>query len=81
MLQAVVTGCAGIIAGLIYAVGGMFHDLLTVGFNHGTVLAFLAIPIMPLYFAIFGFVCGLVGAYLYNTFLSSRIHINMNAEK
>lgn len=67
--QALITGIAGIIAGLIYSLGGTFYDLATVGLNKGTALAYLAIPIMPLYFALFGFVTGLVGAFLYNKYL------------
>ncbi len=65
-LQAIVTGFAGIIAGLIYSVGGTFYDLATIGLNKGTALAFFAIPVMPLYFTVLGFISGLVGAYLYN---------------
>ena len=64
--QAIVMAFAGIIAGLIYSVGGTFYDLQTIGLNKGTIFAYIAIPVMPLYFAVFGFVTGLVGAILYN---------------
>jgi putative Mn2+ efflux pump MntP len=74
-------GFAGIIAGLIYSVGGTFYDLLSIGLNKGTALAYIAIPVIPLYFAIFGFVTGLIGAFLYNLFAKWFSKIEMNFEK
>ena len=66
-VQAVMCGFAGIIAGLIYSVGGTVYDVVTTGtVNKGTALAYFAIPVMPLYFAFWGFVAGIVGAFLYN---------------
>lgn len=58
--------CYGLIAGLLYSVGGFFYDLMTVGLNMGSALAFLALPGMPLIFALCGFVIGLIGALFYN---------------
>lgn len=78
--QAIVMAFAGIVAGLIYSVGGTIYDLQTIGLNKGTLLAYIAIPVMPLYFAVFGFVTGVVGATLYNLF-SKRIKLEMNFEK
>ena len=65
-LQAKITGFAGIIIGLIYSIGGTFYDLQTVGLNKGTLLAYIAIPIIPIYFAVFGFITGIVGSYIYS---------------
>jgi uncharacterized membrane protein YeaQ/YmgE (transglycosylase-associated protein family) len=80
--QAIITGLAGIVAGLIYSVGGFFVDLFvslgwitsseTPGLSYGTVLAFLAIPLMPIYFVVFGFVTGLIGGFIYNQFIYKK---------
>jgi hypothetical protein len=67
-LQARITGFAGIIAGLIYAIGGTFYDLQTIGLNKGTALAYIAVIVMPIYFAVFGFVTGIIGAFINNLF-------------
>ena len=64
--QAIVMSFAGIVGGLIYSVGGTFYDLNTVGLNHGTALAYFAILVMPIYFGVFGYITGIVGAILYN---------------
>ena len=57
----------GLIAGILYSVGWFFYDLYTTGsVNFGTALAFLALIGMPLIFAIFGFIAGAIGAFLYN---------------
>lgn len=65
-LLAVIMACYGLVAGLLYALGGFIYDLTTVGLNAGTALAFLAIPGMPVIFALCGFVVGLLGALFYN---------------
>lgn len=53
-----VAGAAlGLVCGVLYSFGGLIVDLLTVGLNGGTALAFLALLGMP---AIFAFV-GLLG--------------------
>ena len=64
---ATIMGGLGVIAGLIYSVGGLFYDILTTGsVNWGTALAFGAIIGMPLLFSGFGYVTGAIGAFLYN---------------
>ena len=73
---AVIGGFAGLGAGILYSFGGLIIDTLvsigwittteTPGLSFGTVLAFGALIGMPLIFAVFGFVAGMVGAYLYN---------------
>ena len=69
----IVSAFAGFVYGLFYSVGGAIHDLVvTGGFNKGTALAFLAIPIMPLYFAAGGFVVSIVGAPLYNMYIRHK---------
>ena len=52
----------GLIFGVLYSVGGFFIDLLTIGLNGGTVLAFAALIGMPVAFGLIGFVAGTVGA-------------------
>ena len=71
----------GLLAGLIYAVGGFGIDLLvslswitsseTRGLSSGTALAFLALIGMPVIFSCAGFLIGILGAFLYN--LASKI--------
>jgi hypothetical protein len=65
-LQAIVMACAGLIAGILYAFGGFFYELLTGTLNSGTALAFGALIGMPVTFAVFGFIAGAIGAFLYN---------------
>lgn len=91
IFQAIIMAFAGLVAGLIYSVGGFFIDALvsmgwitsteTPGLSYGTVLAFGAIIGMPLYFALFGFIAGIVGAFLYNLFLpkfANKINLNFS---
>ena len=56
----------GFIAGVLYSVGGFFIDLLTIGLNGGTALAFGALIGMPLLGGLWGLGIGLVGALGYN---------------
>lgn len=74
--QAVVMTFVGLIAGILYSFGGAIIDVLvsggwmtsasTPGVGYGTALAFWAIIIMPILFAKFGFVIGLIEGFLYN---------------
>ncbi len=76
--QAVVLAIVGLFAGILYSFGGAIYDLLvsagvlsstsTSGLSYGTALAFLALFGMPVIFAAFGFMAGLVEAVLYNIF-------------
>jgi len=52
----------GLICGGLYSVGGFFIDLLSIGLNGGTVLAFGALIGMPVAFGLVGFVAGAAGA-------------------
>ena len=64
----------GLIAGVVYSFGGAIIDVLvsnewmisasTPGVSSGTALAFLALIGMPVYFAVFGFIAGAIGALL-----------------
>jgi hypothetical protein len=65
-LQAILMAFVGLIAGMLYAFGGAIYELLTGTLNSGTALAFFALIGMPIVFAIFGFVAGAIGAFLYN---------------
>ena len=68
----------GIIAGILYSFGGLIIDFLvslnvitsldTPGLSSGTLLAFGALIGMPILFALFGLVFGILGGILYNTF-------------
>lgn len=76
-LQAVLMAFVGLVAGIFYSFGGFIIDVLvstglitttsTPGVGFGTVLAFLALIGMPIIFAIFGFITGIIGAYLYKS--------------
>jgi len=77
--QAVLFALLGLLAGLLYAFGGLIFDVLvsggwmtslsTTGVGGGTALAFLAIIGMPLLGGACGFVVGIVEAALYNVSL------------
>ena len=57
----------GVLAGLLYAVGGLFYDLiLGGGLNYGTLLAFMALVAMPIMFGGVGLLAGVVHALLCN---------------
>ena len=64
MTMAKVGGGFGLVCGILYAFGGALIDLLTVGLNAGTLMAFGALVGMPLIFAALGFVFGWVIALL-----------------
>ena len=78
--QAVLFALLGFLAGVIYSFGGLLIDTLvsigwvspalasTPGLSYGTVLAFGALIGMPIIFAAFGFMVGLIEAFLYNLF-------------
>ena len=48
----------GLVCGVLYSFGGVVVDLLTIGLNWGTVLAFGALVGMPVIFGTFGFFFG-----------------------
>lgn len=48
----------GLVCGVLYSVGGLVVDMLTVGLNWGTAMAFMALVGMPVVFGTFGFLCG-----------------------
>ena len=66
--QAVLMSLIGFVAGIIYSIGGAIYDIFTIGLNLGTALAFLALIGMPITFAAFGFIVGLIEVFLYNLF-------------
>ena len=65
-LLAFVLGFVGLILGIIYGIGGAIYDVFHGQVGFGTVLALGAIIIMPILFAVFGFVVGVIGVFLYN---------------
>lgn len=66
VFQGALAAALGFGCGVLYSVGGLIHDLLTTGINHGTWLAFGALWGMPIIFAMYGFFFGLIEAVLYN---------------
>ena len=72
----------GLIAGILYSFGGAIYDVLTSGSVYwGTALAFLAIIGMPIVFASFGFIVGLIEVYLYNLFAPLIGGIDLDIEQ
>ncbi|NND50896.1 MAG: hypothetical protein HKN54_00735 [Flavobacteriaceae bacterium] len=79
LVQTIVMEIIGLIAGILYAFGGLIIDALvsfgwittneTPGLSYGTILAFGALVGMPLIFAIVGFLLGLVEALFYKLVL------------
>jgi len=67
IFQGVLFGHLGLVAGVLYSFGGAIYDIFTTGsVNFGTALAFLALIAMPILFAVFGFILGIIEAVLYN---------------
>lgn len=52
--------CLGLVCGVLYSVGGLVIDVLTIGLNRGTAMAFMALIGMPVVFGAFGFVGGVL---------------------
>ncbi len=48
----------GLVCGVLYSVGGLIIDVLTIGLNWGTAMAFMALIGMPVIFGAFGFLFG-----------------------
>ena len=68
-LQGILFSYVGLLCGILYSFGGFIYDLATTGsLNLGTALAFFALIGMPLIFASFGFIVGIILAVLYNLF-------------
>ena len=44
----------GLLIGLLYSIGGLIADLLTIGLNAGTAMAFGAVIVLPV-------ICGMLG--------------------
>lgn len=74
--QTALGALVGLIAGVLYSFGGLVLDILvtygwiisneTPGLSYGTVLAFGALIGMPIIFAVFGLISGIVAAFSYN---------------
>jgi hypothetical protein len=66
----------GLVLGVLYSFGGLIIDALvslewinsneTPGLSYGTILAFGALVGIPAIGAAFGFITGIIGAFLYN---------------
>ena len=66
-LQATLMALLGLIAGIIYSLGGLIWELTAgIPLNLGTILAFVALLGMPALFAMVGFTTGGISALLYN---------------
>ena len=48
----------GLVCGVLYSFGGVVVDLLTIGLNWGTLMAFGALVGMPVVFGALGFLLG-----------------------
>jgi hypothetical protein len=78
--QAVLFGLLGVLAGIVYSVGGLIYDLSTKGLSSGSGLAFLAMIGMPILFAAVGFITGIVEASLFNLVARRFGGIRLNVE-
>ena len=80
--QSLLLGLIGLCCGILYSFGGLLIDGLvslgmasseywsTPGLSYGSILAFGALVGMPLIFAAFGFLLGMVEAVLYNLLIA-----------
>lgn len=78
LFQGILTGLLGMVCGILYSIGGFIIDSAvtlgwvsgayweTPGLSYGTLLAFGALVGMPLFFAVVGFVAGIIEAFLFN---------------
>jgi len=65
--QAILMAPLGLITGIVYSFGNTINDLVTTGsVYYSTVLAYLALIIHPVMFAIAGLLLGLIEALIYN---------------
>jgi len=92
-VQAVLFALIGLLVGILYSFGGLLIDLLvstgwishtlasTPGLSYGTVLAFGSLIGMPFVFGVFGFITGIIGAFLYNLVSKLFRRINLNFGK
>lgn len=80
-LQAILWGIPGLLMGIIYSIGGAIVDYSTIGLNWGTVLALLALPGMPLLFAVAGYLTGLLTAVMFNAVAGIFGGIDVNLTK
>ena len=78
--QAILFALPGVVAGIVYSFGGLIYDLMTIGLNTGTLLAFMALIGMPLLFGVFGFVLGIAEAILFNMTVNWFGGIELNTE-
>ena len=88
--QSLLFSLLGLVAGVIYSFGGLLIDSLisigwyttseTPGLSFGTVLAFGALVGMPIIFACFGFVLGILEAILFNLIGKKISGIKMDFE-
>lgn len=62
----------GLALGIAYSFGGLIYDLLTIGLNWGTAMAFMALVGMPLIFGAFGLLLGAVVAVLVQGVAAAR---------
>jgi len=91
IFQAVMASLLGLLAGILYSFGGLAIDTLvsigwisspsTPGLSFGTVLAFGALIGIPIIFAAFGFVLGLIEAFLFNILARWFGWINLDFEQ
>ena len=91
LFQALLFAIIGLIAGILYSFGGLIIDTAvslnwlqtaeTPGLSIGTVLAFGALLGMPLLFAIFGFLLGIVEWIVYKSFIQRFIKFDFTFSK
>ena len=92
--QGLICAIIGLLFGVIYSFGGLIVDSLvtldvtspiiwdnTPGLSYGTLLAFLSLIGMPLYFGTLGFCFGLVGSFLFNKLYPLFRNMDLNFEE
>ena len=81
-LQAVLMTPLGIITGIIYSFGGTIYDIINTGsVNYGTALAYVALVVQPIMFAVVGFGLGIIEAFIYNIFAKRFGGMNVELDK
>lgn len=76
-----IMACIGFFFGVLYSFGGLIVDaFVNQQLNLGTLMAMMALIGMPFIFALFGFVCGVLGALIYNHLGNKVSLVELNVE-
>jgi len=80
-VQAIIMAVFGLIVGVIYAFAGAVFGAMMGSAGLGAGLGFAAIIILPIFYAVIGFISGAIGAWLYNLVANWIGGVELDLEK